>query len=143
MNETTNEKPVKVCLECGEPLGPGREDRKFCNDTCRTAFNNKRRKEPIPEATYKHDDSDWRPSFYQKINNIISRNRDILEYLCEIDYRAIEKHDLDGYGFNFKYFSSEYHDLQDGTYRFCYDHGYQVFNDRLVQIIVRTEQIIC
>lgn len=143
MSETAPEKPVKTCLECGEPLGPGREDRKFCSDACRTAFNNKRRKEPLPEPAGSPDDRDWRPGFYERINRIIRRNRDIMEYLCETDNRSIEKHDLEGYGFNFKYFSSEYLDPERGSFRFCYDHGYRVYNDRHVQLISRTDEILC
>ena len=30
----------KVCLECGEKI-VGREDKKFCSDGCRNAYNNK------------------------------------------------------------------------------------------------------
>lgn len=121
-----------------------REDRKFCNDACRTAFNNKRRKEPPPVAAYVQSDDDWRPGYYQRINNIISRNRAILEYLCEIDFRTIDKHDLEGYGFNFKYFSSEYDDREhNARYHFCYDHGYRIYNEHLVHIIVRTDEILC
>jgi hypothetical protein len=143
MSEATLEKPVKSCLECGEPLGPGRDDRKFCNDACRTAFNNKRRKEPLPEQTYSQGDLGGRLAFYQKINSIVRRNRDIMEHLCEIDFRSLEKHDLEGYGFNFKYFSSEYNDPEDGLYRFCYDYGYQIYNGHMVHILVRTEEILC
>jgi hypothetical protein len=122
---------------------PAEGTAKFCNDACRTAFNNKGRKEPMPEPACEHNDFDWRPAFYDKVNPIIRRNRYIMECLCEIDYRAIEKYDLEGYGFNFKYFSSEYHYPEHGTYRFCYDHGYQFFNDRMMQIVSRTEEILC
>jgi len=144
MNEAATDKPEKACLECNEPLGPGREDRKFCNDLCRTAFNNKKRKEPLPVPAYVHRGTDWRPDFYQKINSIISHNRDILEHLCEAGFRDLHKHDLEGYGFNLKYFSSEYHDPEhDELYRFCYDHGYHIYNEKKVHIIVRTEEILC
>jgi hypothetical protein len=44
MENKISENTVRTCLECGLPLGPGREDRKYCNDVCRTAYNNRRRK---------------------------------------------------------------------------------------------------
>ena len=31
---------MKTCLECGEKI-VGREDKKFCSDSCRNAYNNK------------------------------------------------------------------------------------------------------
>lgn len=133
----------KKCLECGEPLGAGRDDRKYCGDLCKTAYNNRRRKEPqttISSQTWKDD----RHSFYEKINSIIALNRAIIEHLVETDFRSIEKHDLEGYGFNFKYFTSEYTDPEEGTYRFCYDHGYRIGPDgRRVHFTIRAEEILC
>ena len=35
---------MKTCLECGEKI-VGREDKKFCSDGCRNAYNNKINKE--------------------------------------------------------------------------------------------------
>ena len=31
------------CLQCDKPLLAGRSDKKFCNDYCRQAYNNKRK----------------------------------------------------------------------------------------------------
>jgi predicted nucleic acid-binding Zn ribbon protein len=39
MPKHLTEMSEKNCLECSTPLGPGRSDRKFCNDICRTAYN--------------------------------------------------------------------------------------------------------
>ncbi|MGF7082800.1 hypothetical protein [Mucilaginibacter sp. UYCu711] len=97
---THDELPIQPCLECSEPYKVTREDRKFCSDMCRTAYNNRRRKEQPPEQTAASV-VDWRPDFYQQINSIIARNRYIMEYLISMDFRAIDRHDLEGYGFNF------------------------------------------
>jgi len=36
----------RYCLECGEPL-IGRSDKKFCDDQCRNAYNNKLNRDHI------------------------------------------------------------------------------------------------
>jgi len=129
----------KTCIECGQPLGAGRKDRKFCNDLCRTAYNNSHRKDkPIPPAAA------WRDPYYNKIDQILRRNRDILEQLYLIEnINTIARHDLEGFGFNFKYITSVYNAPEFGSYyRFCYDYGY-VFNGEIVEIIARPDEIKC
>ena len=32
---------AKLCLECGDPVGKGRVDRKFCSVECKNKFHNK------------------------------------------------------------------------------------------------------
>lgn len=143
MTKAANDKPAAHCLYCNELFELKRADKKFCTEACKTAFHNDKRNQPPPEPVYTQDISDGRQAFYEKINRIIRRNRDIMEYLCEIDYRSIEKTDMEGYGFNFKYFSSEYNDPEHGLYRFCYEYGYQIYNGRRVHIIIRAEEILC
>ena len=57
----------KVCLECGEKI-VGREDKKFCSDGCRNAYNNKMNK-----------DSN---NLMRNINNKLRKNYRIL---CELN----------------------------------------------------------
>src|ERR1700733_939599 len=112
----TNENQ-KICLECGQPLGAGRSDRKFCNDVCRTAFNNRRREENIlkePAEAYTS-----KPAF-QKIFNILISNRDMLEMYDLYVEQPYLLRDLLGKGFNPKYFTSEY-SLEGGElFKFCF-----------------------
>lgn len=37
----TNNDPAR-CLSCGDPIGYGRRDRKFCNDSCRMRYHNQK-----------------------------------------------------------------------------------------------------
>jgi len=57
---------MKTCLECGEKI-VGREDKKFCSDGCRNAYNNKINK-----------DSN---NFMRNINNKLRKNYRILSLL--------------------------------------------------------------
>src|SRR3569833_3120959 len=118
----------KTCLECGQPLGAGRQDRKFCNDICRTAFNNDRRKES-PASTYKlpelRDDETYST---RKIYEILLKNRNTLYYHTLYLGDTIALRDLIGHGFNLKFFTSEFMDENGFTYRFCFDFGYHIHN---------------
>ncbi|MDO3641341.1 hypothetical protein [Mucilaginibacter sp. L3T2-6] len=140
MNEINSEKPIKTCLECGDPLGPGREDRKFCNDICRTAYNNRRRKEPGREKPDKT--SSENPAF-QQVYQILVKNREILmlhDYYKEEPYFL---RDLQGHGFNLKYFTSEYTLEGTGIFKFCFDYGYHIKESGRVYILKRPDEIFC
>ncbi|HTE00591.1 MAG TPA: hypothetical protein VK668_14960 [Mucilaginibacter sp.] len=126
MPEETNLENPKSCLECGEPLGAGREDRKFCNDICRTAFNNRRRKEPAPTKISQPPLLDKENYSTRKVYQILLNNRQILESYMLFFGDQLELRDLIGRGFNLKYFTSEYLATDTGTYRFCFDHGYYI-----------------
>ena len=56
----------KTCLECGEKI-VGREDKKFCSDGCRNAYNNKINKDST--------------NFMRNINNKLRKNYRILSDL--------------------------------------------------------------
>ena len=143
MIETTQEKSVKVCLECGETLSPGREDKKFCNDVCRTAYNNRRRKEPASGENTNAAGVSPEENF-NKVNSIIRRNRDIIhDLVINQKINSMYKHDLIGYGFNFKYITSSYDDPEAGYYRFCYEWGYRFDGPDRVEFIPRIEEIRC
>ncbi|RKR82144.1 hypothetical protein BDD43_2313 [Mucilaginibacter gracilis] len=138
MPETNSEPNLKTCLECGEHLGPGREDRKFCNDICRTAYNNRRRKEPapagkLPQLFDKETDST------RHVYEILLNNRSILYHYNEFFGDQIEVRDLIGRGFNLKFFTSEYLASDGGTYRFCFDYGYYIRGE-MAYILERPEE---
>jgi len=140
MNEINREKPAKLCLECGDPLGPGREDRKFCNDLCRTAYNNLRRREPGRKESAETNGNT--PAFLQ-IYQILIKNREILmlqDYYKEEPYML---RDLQGLGFNLKYFTSEYSQGDIGIFKFCFDYGYHITVTGRVYIIERPDEIFC
>lgn len=57
---------TKNCLDCGDKL-VGREDKKFCSDSCRNAFNNKINKDST--------------NYMRNINNKLRKNYRILSDL--------------------------------------------------------------
>jgi hypothetical protein len=129
MAENPNPENVKTCLECGELLGPGREDRKFCNDICRTAYNNRRRKEPPPLPRVADPEERYEQSTLNAIKNIqdiLFRNRVQLLNMYGLYENMIGLNDFYGFGINLKYFTSEYKDDNGRTYRMCFDYGYRI-----------------
>ena len=64
---------TKTCLECNEKI-IGREDKKFCSDGCRNAYNNKINKDST--------------NFMRNINNKLRKNYRILS---EIKLKKKEK----------------------------------------------------
>ncbi|MBL4675664.1 MAG: hypothetical protein JKY70_05595 [Mucilaginibacter sp.] len=136
LTEITNE---KTCLECGQPLGPGRDDRKYCNDICRTAYNNRRRKDEViksPETL-----ASVNPEF-QKLYEILLANRTTLmmwDTYKEEPYMLI---DLLGKGFNLKYFTSEC-EIEGLPFKFCFDYGYHITSTGRVYIEERSSETFC
>ena len=129
----------KACLECGQPLGAGRQDRKFCNDICRTAYNNNRRKE-TPASNSKLPELRENETYSsRKVYEILLKNRHTLYYHTLYFGDNIALRDLVGHGFNLKFFTSEYVDEHGFAYRFCFDFGYRIHNEE-VHILERTEE---
>lgn len=123
MNEENLPHTIKTCFECHTPLGPGRSDRKFCNDICRTAFNNKRRGDGVNGES--NAPGQIKP-LHQKIFSTIVHNRNLLEIAYYYDEETSWLSNLLKEGFNLKYFTSEYTSPQGTTYRCCLDFGYHV-----------------
>lgn len=136
MPEPLNETPNKKCLECGEPLGAGREDRKYCGDLCKTAFNNRRRKEPLirSERDEQQKEIDRDHAAMHRVLDIIRHNRSILYNIFDLYERQVGYLDFLGHGINIKYFTSKYlHD--DGYYyQMCFDYGYRIDGERVYMI---------
>lgn len=99
----------KFCLECNEPIR-GRADKKFCSDLCRNAYNNKL-----------NSDSS---NLMRNVNNILRKNRRILEGLIPDEMAKISKSKLADLGFNFNYFTNLYTNKKGDTYYFIYEFGY-------------------
>jgi len=102
---------VKTCLTCGKTL-KGRSDKKFCDDYCRNAYNNR----------LKADDN----NYIRKIINNLRRNRRILEELLPAHEKMSKasRDKLLQMGFQFKYFTHTYANQKGDIYYFCFDHGY-------------------
>jgi hypothetical protein len=103
---------TRACLTCGEMLR-GRIDKKFCDDYCRSAYNNRQYQQ--------HRGL----SFIRKVNNVLRKNRRILEELMPAGAEAqtISKARLVKKGFNFNYLTCVR--AREGvTYYFVYEYGY-------------------
>lgn len=101
---------MKTCLDCGEPV-KGRADKKFCNDQCRNNYNNR----------LNADTS----TLMRNINNLLRRNRRILEELLPPDGKGVvSKKRLTEKGFNPEFHTHTYTTQKGDVYRFCYEYGY-------------------
>ena len=99
----------RLCLDCGEPIR-GRSDKKFCSDQCRNNFNNRL-----------NSDSN---NLVRNVNNILRKNRRVLQELNPEDKAKTHRTKLLEKGFDFNYITNLYTTKKGTTYFFCYDYGY-------------------
>ncbi|NQU88120.1 MAG: hypothetical protein HQ541_20420 [Mariniphaga sp.] len=99
----------RTCLECGETL-KGRSDQKYCDDQCRSAYNNR-----------KFGDS---YNLIRRINHTLKKNRKILEDLNPDGKITIPDKLLIKKGFDFNYHTHTFTNRNRQTYYFCYEQGY-------------------
>lgn len=115
----------KTCLDCGNTI-KGRADKKFCDDQCRSNFNNK----------LKADDS----KEVKRINSILFKNRKILSKLNPDGKIKVPKAKLEKAGFNFSYHTHQYQTAKGATYVFCYDYGYLVLESDWYLLVRKQEE---
>jgi predicted nucleic acid-binding Zn ribbon protein len=97
------------CRECGQPIS-GRCDKRFCDDSCRNAFNNKLRR-----------------SIGRNLNSInacLKKNRNILEKLYADNQLSVPKASLERMGFNFAFFTHQVNPDNKSTVTMIYDYGF-------------------
>ena len=97
------------CPECGEII-KGRADKKFCSDLCRNAYNNKLNSDST--------------NLVRNINNILRKNRRILEELLPDETAKVSHQKLVDKGFNFNYYTNITTTKTGKNYIFCYEYGY-------------------
>ncbi|WP_348812242.1 hypothetical protein [Flavobacterium maritimum] len=100
---------TKTCLECGEKI-VGREDKKFCSDACRNAYNNKINKDST--------------NFMRNINNKLRKNYRILSELNIEGKAKTTRAKMLSKGFDFDFFTNILQTKTGNTYYFLYDQGY-------------------
>jgi len=111
----------RKCLECKEII-IGRSDKKFCSDQCRNLFNNRQNSDPT--------------NLVRNINNILRKNRRILQELNPKDKAKCHKDKMLEKGFNFSYFTSIYTTKKGATYFFCYEYGYLQLEDNFYFLVI-------
>lgn len=105
---------MKNCIECGEKFN-GREDKKFCSDGCRNAFNNKINKDST--------------NYMRNINNKLRKNYRILTELNVEGKTKTTRTKLIGKGFDFEFFTNILNTKTGNTYYFLYDQGYMALEN--------------
>ncbi len=112
----------RPCLECGKQV-KGRIDKKFCDDNCRNAYNNKQNAEQTP--------------FVRKLNNILRKNRKLLESSIPPGEKMgkLPKQKLLHQGFNFEYHTHHLNTQKGGVYIFCYEYGYLLLEGDWVLVV--------
>lgn len=111
---------MRTCLECSEKL-VGREDKKFCSDSCRNAYNNKINK-----------DSN---NYMRNVNNKLRKNYRILSEL-NIDGKSKATRDkMINKGFDFDFFTNILHTKTGNTYYFLYDQGYRSLDNDYYMLV--------
>lgn len=112
----------KNCLECGTPV-KGRIDKKFCNDYCRNAYNNKVNKDS--------------KNLIRNINNRLRKNYKILSELNTTGKTKVTRTKLYDKGFDFNFFTSVYTTKTGNTYFYIYDQGYLPLENETFLLIKR------
>jgi len=116
----------RYCLDCHEVL-IGRSDKKFCNDACRSNYNNK----------VNHRNG----NYIRQVNAILKRNRNILLKLNPSGKTKVSKEKLAKLGFNFQYSTHTLSTSKGDRYQFCYEFGYLFINNMEV-LLVQNESLI-
>jgi hypothetical protein len=111
---------TKTCLECGEKI-IGREDKKFCSDGCRNAYNNKINKDST--------------NFMRNINNKLRKNYRILSVLNVDGKSKTTRAKLLSKGFDFEFFTNILHTKTGNTYHFLYDQGYLALDNDYFMLV--------
>lgn len=121
------EKNNRLCLACGKPV-KGRSDKKFCDDYCRSNYNNEQ-KGSIN-------------NFIRNVNNTLGKNRRVLEGILSATGEQTAKASREKLlekGFTFKYHTHQYQAKNGNTYFYCYEYGYLPLENNWYLIVKREE----
>jgi hypothetical protein len=110
----------KTCLECSDKI-VGREDKKFCSDGCRNAYNNKINKDST--------------NFMRNVNNKLRKNYRILTALNVDGKSKTTRAKLLSKGFDFEFFTNILQTKTGNTYHFLYDQGYLALDNDYFMLV--------
>lgn len=111
---------MRTCLECSEKI-VGREDKKFCSDSCRNAYNNKINKDST--------------NFMRNVNNKLRKNYRILSELNSEGKSKATRDKMINKGFDFDFFTNILQTKTGNTYYFLYDQGYRSLDNDYFMLV--------
>jgi hypothetical protein len=115
------------CLECNTVL-QGRIDKKYCDDSCRTAY-------------YNHLKTNSTTAFMRKVNRVLAKNYRILKELNPRETQKVRREEMLVRGFNFKLFTTLYETQKGTCYYFVYDLGYVFLEEDMVALVRQKEYL--
>ena len=115
----------RLCLDCNT-LVKGRADKKFCDDQCRSNYNNRLQVE--------------NRSFLKQVNHILKKNREILKAQNPTGKVKIKMAQLAQKGFDFNFHTHTYTTQKGQTYVFCYEYGYLTLDNDELLLVKREER---
>ena len=115
----------RLCLDCNTQL-KGRTDKKFCDDQCRSNYNNRVKAEDF--------------SFMNTVNKVLKKNRAILKAKNPDGKIKVQRDFLVRKGFDFNYHTHIYATQKGTTYFFCYEYGYLPLENEAFLLVKREEK---
>jgi hypothetical protein len=80
-------------------------------------------------------------NYVRRINYVLRRNRRILEKFNQHGLEKVRKITLLKEGFDFEYVTRVVQHENECTLYFCYDHGYQMLENDLVELVIHEDGI--
>lgn len=112
----------RFCLDCNAPI-KGRADKKFCDDQCRSNYNNHLRADDY--------------SFLKQVNQTLKKNREILKAKKADGTVKTSREMLLNSGFDFSYHTHAHTTTNGSTYFFCYEYGYLSLENNEILLVKR------
>jgi hypothetical protein len=117
---------AKYCLSCNRQIR-GRTDKKFCDDQCRSTYNNQLKTTDGKQV--------------KNINNRLLRNRSILKQtLGALEKVIVPRNKLEMQGYLFSYHTHTITDKKGNTLFFCYEYGYSSLSNERCLIVKQQEE---
>ncbi|MGV6862448.1 MAG: hypothetical protein ACWA41_11790 [Putridiphycobacter sp.] len=121
-----NSEKKRYCLACKTEI-KGRIDKKYCSDYCRNIYHNEQNRDVT--------------NYMRNVNNILRKNRRILQRFNPNGKAKIKETTLMEAGYNFAYHTNVYKTQKGGTYYFCYDLGYIKNDEGWLTLVVKKEYV--
>lgn len=107
------------CLECGDKISYGRQDKKFCCETCKNRYNNRKAR--------------GSKGVRARVLSALEKNYGILEKMVKLGIDSISVMELRNLGFNFNYVTS-YQKVRRHDEFGCFDISFTVISGRVISI---------